>query len=110
MQPFQEIKKLQKNPIRVEPFDRAIEAIDNEEYDKALIYLEQSIKDPGNDSSRLAEIYYSFGKVYYATDLTDLALENYDTAISYRGDDYRIWNSKGITLKSVKRYEESPNV
>lgn len=86
--------------------EKAMSSLSLEKYDDAIQCCQKAIeKHPGDKS--LKTVYVSYGNACDGLKKTDKSIEIYDEGIKLFPDFYQLYFNKGITLASVKKYDEA---
>ncbi len=75
-------------------------------YDEAINFCKKAIQIHPKDS-RLKNVYVTYGNALDAAQETDKALDIYDEGIKAFPNYYQLYFNKGITLSSIKKYDEA---
>jgi len=86
--------------------EKAFSLLSLQKYEDAIIYCQQAIeKHPGEEG--LKNVYVTYGNAFDAIKKTDKSIEIYDQGIKSFPNYYQLYFNKGITLSSVKKYDEA---
>lgn len=86
--------------------EKAFSLLSQEKYDESIICCQTAIaKHPAEQD--LQTVYVTYGNDLDALNKTDRALEVYDEGIKQFPDYYQLHFNKGITLSSVKKYDDA---
>ena len=88
--------------------EKAMTLLSLQKYDEAIEICQTAIeKHPGENGLRL--VYVTYGNAYDGLKKTDKSIEMYDEGIEQFPDFFLLYFNKGITLSSVKKYDEAIN-
>lgn len=86
--------------------EKAFSLLSLEKYDDAIICCQKAISShPGNEN--LKTLYVTYGTAYDKLKKTDKSIEIYDDGIKLFPDYYQLYFNKGVSLASVKKYDEA---
>jgi len=86
--------------------EKAMTLVSLQKYAEAIKYCEKVIeKHPGNKALNM--VYVTYGNASDGLNKTDRSLEIYDEGIKLFPNFYQLYFNKGITLSSVKKYDEA---
>jgi Tfp pilus assembly protein PilF len=86
--------------------EKAYSLMAMEKYDESIDCCKKAIKKHPNEEP-LKMLYVTYGSDYDYQKKTDKSIEVYDEGIKSFPDFYLLYFNKGITLQSVKRYDEA---
>ncbi|MEP6676199.1 MAG: tetratricopeptide repeat protein [Ferruginibacter sp.] len=86
--------------------EKAFSLLSLQKYDDAIASCQKAIETHPNENS-LSQVYTTYGNALDALNKTDHAIEIYDEGIKQFPDYYQLYFNKGITLSSVKKYDEA---
>jgi len=86
--------------------EKAYSLLSLQKYDESILYCEKAIKNNSGDKG-LKVVYVTLGNAYDGLKKTDKSIETYDEGIKQFPDFYYLYYNKGITLASVKKYDEA---
>lgn len=86
--------------------EKAYSLLSLQKYDESINYCKKAIEThPGEKGLRT--VYVTYGNGLDALNKTDQSIEIYDEGIKQFPDYYQLYFNKGITLASVKKYNEA---
>ena len=86
--------------------EKALSLNSLQKYDESIQVCQKALKThPGE--KELRAVYVTCGNAYDALKKTDQSIETYDAGIREFPDYYQLHFNKGITLSSIKKYEEA---
>ena len=86
--------------------EKAITLVAMEKYDEVIKYCQRAIEThPGE--KELNVVYVAYGNAADALGKTDLSLKIYDQGIKQFPDYYQLHFNKGISLASIKKYDDA---
>ncbi len=86
--------------------EKAMSQLTMQKYEDAIETCQRAIvKHTGNKN--LKNVYVTYGNAYDGLKKTDKSIEVYNEGIKFYPDYYQLYFNKGITLSSVKKYEEA---
>jgi len=86
--------------------EKSMSLLSWEKYDEAVECCKQTIAAHPGDKD-LKTVYVTFGNAYDALNKTDKSVEVYNEGIKQFPDFYQLYFNKGITLSSVKKYDDA---
>lgn len=87
-------------------YEKAFSLLALQKYEES-IQLCQTAIEKHNGKNGLGTVYVTYGNAYDYLKKTDKAIEIYDKGIEQFPDYYHLYYNKGITLSSVKKYDEA---
>lgn len=86
--------------------EKALTLLTMEKPEEAILVCQKAIaKHPGEKGN--ADVYTAYGNALDALNKTDQSLEIYEQGIRYFPGDYELYFNKGVTLSSVKKFDEA---
>ncbi len=86
--------------------EKAFSLLSQEKYDESIICCQKAIEKHPTEKD-LQTVYVTYGNALDAQNKTDRSVEIYDEGIKQFPDYYQLHFNKGITLSSVKKYDEA---
>jgi Tfp pilus assembly protein PilF len=86
--------------------EKAFSLLSLQKYDEAIKYCQKALETHSGDKG-LKTVYVTYGNAYDGLKKTDKSIEMYDHGIKQFPDYYQLYFNKGITLSSVKKYDEA---
>ena len=87
-------------------YEKAFSLLALQKYEES-IQLCQTAIEKHNGENVLKTVYVTYGNAYDYLKKTDKAIEIYDEGIEQFPDYYHLYYNKGITLSSIKKYDEA---
>jgi tetratricopeptide (TPR) repeat protein len=86
--------------------EKAFSLLSLNKYDESINYCQKAIATHPGDKG-LKTVYVTYGNASDGLKKTDKSIEIYDEGIKLFPDYYQLYYNKGITLSSVKKYDEA---
>jgi len=86
--------------------EKAFSLLSLQKYEESIKYCEKAIEIHKADKG-LKTVYVNYGNALDGLNKTDKSIEIYDEGIKQFPDYYQLYFNKGITLSSVKKYDEA---
>lgn len=86
--------------------EKAFSLLSLQKYDEAINYCQKAIATHPGDKG-LKTVYVTYGNASDGQKKTDKSIEIYDEGIKLFPDYYQLYFNKGISLSSVKKYDEA---
>jgi tetratricopeptide (TPR) repeat protein len=86
--------------------EKAYSLLSLEKYDEAILYCQKAIVAHPEDKE-LGSVYVTYGNALDELKKTDQSIEIYDEGIKQFPNYYMLYFNKGISLSSVKKFEEA---
>lgn len=86
--------------------EKAYSLLSLQKYEESIEYCKKAIKTHTGEKG-LRTVYVTYGNAMDAQNKTDESIEIYDKGIKQFPDYYQLYFNKGITLTSVKKYNEA---
>ena len=97
--------ELDKNNL-VALAEKAFSLLSTNKYDEAVTYCQKAIELHPSDKG-LKTVYVTYGNSLDALKKTDKSIEVYDQGIKQFPEYYQLYFNKGVTLSSIKKYDEA---
>jgi tetratricopeptide (TPR) repeat protein len=86
--------------------EKAFSLLYLQKYDEAISYCQKAIATHAGDKG-LETVYVTYGNASDGLKKTDRSIEIYDEGIRQFPDYYQLYFNKGVTLSSVKKYDDA---
>lgn len=88
--------------------EKAYSLLSKEEYNESILCCQKTIEKHSGEKD-LKSVYVTYGNALDGLKKTDKSLEIYDEGIKLYPNYYHLYYNKGITLISIKKYEDALN-
>ncbi len=86
--------------------EKAYSLLSMNKYDESIVCCQKAIEKHSSEDN-LKTVYVTYGNALDELKKTDKSIEIYDEGLKKYPDFYQLYFNKGITLSSVKKYDES---
>ena len=86
-----------------ENIDKINNLIDKKQYDEALKFAEELLKENDKD----AEIYYYIGNIYSSLKKYNESIEYYDKTIKLNPENKKAYNNRALSKNDIEKYDEA---
>ncbi len=87
--------------------EKGMVAIGLEKYDEALTLLDLALEAAHDNLNQRGEVFFYMGLVRFRLAEYELAIDCFDSCVTYSPGLYEPWNNRGTVLGALGRYEEA---